>query len=89
MEISEIKLSLLNRMIVKYKDSPYYIVALSLCVPDADRGKIGLLPEDSFWQVTLHDLKANSVIRVAPSDIISTGETLAQQRRRMNKGGNI
>lgn len=87
MDLNEIKRAMLNRVVVEYQGIPYYIVSLSLIVPSAMTGKISLEPGDAFWHVTLHDLNANSVTGAAPKDITSTGETLLERRRRMNKGG--
>ena len=88
MELKEIKQAMLNRIVVEYKGIPYYIVSLSLVVPSAlNTGKTCLAPGDEYWHVTLHDLNANSVTGAAPKDITSTGETLLERRRRMNKGG--
>lgn len=88
MNLNEIKAAMLNRVVVEYHGIPYYIVSLSLVVPSAmSTGKICLQPGDEFWHVTLHDLEANSVTGAAPKDITSTGETLLERRRRLNKGG--
>lgn len=88
MRLDEIKRAMLNRIVVEYKGIPYYIVSLSLVVPSAlNTGKLCLQPGDEFWHVTLHDLEANSVTGAAPKDITSTGETLLERRRRLNKGG--
>lgn len=88
MRLDEIKRAMLNRIVVEYRGTPYYIVSLSLVVPSAmNTGKICLQPGDEFWHVTLHDLEANSVTGAAPKDITSTGETLLERRRRLNKGG--
>lgn len=88
MELNDIKRAMLNRVVVEYHGTPYYIVSLSLVVPSAmNTGKTCLQPGDEFWHVTLHDLNANSVTGAAPKDITSTGETLLERRRRLNKGG--
>lgn len=88
MDLKEIKRAMLLRIVVEYKGIPYYIVSLSLIVPSAlNTGKTCLEPGDEFWHVTLHDLNANSVTGAAPKDITSTGETLIERRRRLNKGG--
>lgn len=88
MELNDIKRAMLNRVVVEYRGTHYYIVSLSLVVPSAmNTGKTCLQPGDEFWHVTLHDLNANSVTGAAPKDITSTGETLLERRRRLNKGG--
>ena len=88
MDLKEIKRAMLRRVVVEYKGIPYYIVSLSLVVPSAlNTGKTCLQPGDEFWHVTLHDLNANSVIGAEPKHITSTGETLLERRRRLNKGG--
>lgn len=86
-ELNEIKRALLNRIVVEHDGIPYYIVALSMCVPDAMCGRLSINSGDEYWQVTLHDLNANSVTRASPDAITSTNETLLARRRRLNKGG--
>lgn len=86
MELNEVKRALLNRIVVEYNGIPYYIVELSMCVPDAMGGRLSINSGDEYWQVTLHDMNANSVIRTTPGSITSTNETLLERRRRLNKG---
>lgn len=87
MNLNEIKRAMLNRIVVEYHGIAYYIVSLSLIVPSAMNGKTCLDPGEEFWHVTLHDLNANSVTGASPKEITSTGETLLERRRRLNKGG--
>lgn len=88
LDLNDIKRAMLNRTVVEYKGIPYYIVSLSLIVPSAmGTNKMTLQPADAYWHVTLHDLHANSVTGAAPKDITSTGESLLERRRRLNKGG--
>ena len=87
MTISEIKLAMLTRGVVEYDGSPYYIVAMSLQVPDAYYGQLIIKPGDEYYTVTLHNMKARGIVTVAPEKIKMTGETLMQYRKRQNKGG--
>ena len=86
MTLSEIKLAMITRGVVEYEGSPYYIVSMALTVPDAYHGHLIIKPGDEYYTVTIHDMKARSVITTTPDKITMTGETLLQYRKRQNKG---
>lgn len=85
--LSEVKLAMLTRGVVEYEGSPYYIIAMSLQVPDAYHGHILVKPGEEYYTVTLHDMNARSVVTTTPDRLKLTGETLIEYRRRQNKGG--
>lgn len=87
MTLSEIKLAMLTRAVVEYEERPYYIVTMSLTVPDAYYGHLIVKPGDEYYTVTIHDMNARSVVVTTPDKIRPTGETLIEYRKRQNKGG--
>lgn len=87
MTLSEVKLAMLTRGVVEYDGSPYYIIAMSLQVPDAYHGHLLVKPGEEYYTVTLHDMNARSIVTTTPDKIRTTGESIIGYRKRINKGG--